>query len=100
MCLNCGPFFKIPEEMNWLVDVRKSIYFGHILLSIITFQIEKDFELQYPSKEEFKNWSIFLSNWTYFTQSIVNIRRGSVKVKHALQLLSQLDSAELNKGRF
>ncbi|KAE9528505.1 hypothetical protein AGLY_012076, partial [Aphis glycines] len=59
--------------------------------------IKKDFELQYPSKEEFKNWSIFLSNWTCFTRSIVNIRRGSVKDKHAIQLLSQFDSAELNK---
>jgi len=67
---------------------------------IITFQVEKDFELQYPNREEFKDWNIFLRNWTCFTRSIVNIRRGSVKDKHALQLLSQLDSAELNKGRY
>ncbi|CAI6376176.1 unnamed protein product [Macrosiphum euphorbiae] len=59
--------------------------------------VEKDFELQYPNREEFKDWNIFLRNWTCFTRSIVNIRRGSVKDKHALQLLSQLDSAELNK---
>jgi len=44
------------------------------------------------------DFSHFINNWTKFTKAILNIRRSSIKDKHANNLLSQYDAAQLMKG--
>lgn len=59
--------------------------------------MEVDFRLKYPNDKSY-DFRHFISNWGKFTEAILNIRRSSVKDKHANNLLSQYDTAQLMKG--
>ncbi|KAE9524413.1 hypothetical protein AGLY_015134 [Aphis glycines] len=59
-------------------------------------RVEIDFRLKYPNDMSY-DFSHFINNWTKFTKAILNIRRSSIKDKHANNLLSQYDAAQLMK---
>ncbi|XP_050066661.1 uncharacterized protein LOC126555825, partial [Aphis gossypii] len=63
---------------------------GHELIS-------EDFKLEYPQIHETLNdWSaVFIKKWILFSDTIVSLRRSSVKDSHARELLKHLDAAQL-----
>jgi len=60
-------------------------------------QIVEDFRIGYPESHDlFKDFNCFLNSWEVFSTKLLKIRRSSIKDKYASNLLSNLDSAELN----
>lgn len=59
-------------------------------------KISEDFKLEYPLiHETFSDWSVFIKKWILFSDTIVGLRRSSVKDNHAKELLKHLDAAQL-----
>ncbi|XP_050062912.1 uncharacterized protein LOC114119410 [Aphis gossypii] len=62
---------------------------GHELIS-------EDFFLDYPSQKTlFPDWKAYLTKWTKVSNILINVRRSSIKDKHAKGLLSKLDSVHI-----
>ncbi|XP_016661383.1 uncharacterized protein LOC100571824 isoform X2 [Acyrthosiphon pisum] len=59
--------------------------------------IVEDYRIGYPESHDlFKDFNCFLNSWEVFSTKLLKIRRSSIKDKYAINLLSNLDSAELN----
>lgn len=61
-------------------------------------QIVEDHRIGYTESHDlFKDFNCFLKQfWEVFSTKLLKIRRSSIKDKYAINLLSNLDSAELN----
>jgi len=60
-------------------------------------QIIEDYRIGYPESHDlFKDFNCFLNSWEVFSTKLLKIRRSSIKDKYGINLLSNLDSAELN----
>jgi len=67
---------------------------------IFFLKISEDFKLEYPQiHETLSDWSaVFIKKWILFSDTIVSLRRSSVKDSHARELLKHLDAAQLRES--
>lgn len=64
---------------------------------MLIFKISEDFKLQYPQVHEtISDWSVFLKKWLLFSNTVISLRRSSIKDNIAKDLLKHLDAAQLS----